>query len=1057
MRHAVTRSQIPQPNPLPIVGNALNIDADAPVQSMMKLAAEYGPIFRLTFPKQQIHLVSSHALVRELCDEARFEKHLHGPLREIRALAGDGLFTAETKEPSWGKAHRILMPAFSPLAMRNYFDDMLDIAEQLFTRWERFGPEHVIDVADDMTRLTLDTIALSAFSFRFNSFYREGVHAFVGAMVGALKESGERSRRVPLQTRLMLLTQQQYASDIQEMHALADEIIARRKAVPAEAAPRDLLGLMLNAKDPETGETLTAEQIRYQLVTFLIAGHETTSGLLSFATYALLQNPDVLARAREEVDQVFGGERPRFEQISQLRYLDAVLRETLRLWPTAPAFGVHALSHTVLGGRYPIEMGDILLALLPTLHRDPAVWTEPERFNPDRFLDGERERIPDRAWLPFGNGQRSCIGRAFALQEATLVLAMMLQRFEIAHDAPYALQIKETLTLKPEGLKIQARVRTPSARPAAATPVRATTPTQVPALKSHGTKLLVLFGSNSGTSEAFARKIAGDGSARGYAVQVAPLDDFAGKLPKDAAVVIVTASYNGKPPDNARRFAEWLETLEPNALEGVRYSVFGCGNRDWAATYQAVPSRFDGLLQRAGASPLVGRGEADARADFFGDFERWYTPFWDEVSQKLGVSAERVNASALYECEILSPSGAELAKQNKLQLATVVENRELVDLSSPLGRSKRHLELALPEGVTYAAGDYLAVLPENHPDLVDRAARRFGLRTDASLQLKSTRGSAATSLPTDRPISVAELLSRYVELSAPATRKDVERLSEKNRCQPHRDHLIALAKDPARYKAEVLEKRVSVLDLVEKYASIELSFAEFLELLPAMRVRQYSISSSPLANEARCSLTVAIVDAPAWSGAGRFHGTASSYLARLREGDKVAIAVRAPNHPFRPPESNETPMVMICAGTGLAPFRGFIQERAARKARGEVTGEALLFFGCDHPEVDFLYRAELAEAEAAGAVSVLPAFFKAPRGEISFVQHRLWEERARVSALLDAGATLFVCGDGLRMAPAVRDTLARIRHEQVGGTFEEAKAWLEEQERAGRYVADVFA
>ncbi|WP_434384320.1 bifunctional cytochrome P450/NADPH--P450 reductase [Melittangium boletus] len=1052
---------IPQPRVRPIVGNAPDLGFETPMQNLMKLARELGAIFRLSMPGgRDVLVLSSHELVADACDESRFDKRVSASLTQIREFTGDGLFTAHTSEPNWGKAHRLLMPAFGPAAMRDYHDAMLDVADQMLTRWERFGPDEVLDVPDNMTRLTLDTIALCGFGYRFNSFYREEQHPFVESMVRALAEAGARTRRVPLQNQLMLRTQRQFKADAHHMHEVTRELIAQRRKLPPEQAPRDLLGLMLTAKDPLTGEGLDDDNIRNQLVTFLIAGHETTSGLLSFALYFLLRHPEVLEKATAEVDRVLGTETPRFEQVTQLRYIDQILRETLRLWPTAPAFTLHAKEDTLLGGLYPVGPEDMLIVLSPSLHRDPAVWRDPERFDPERFAPEVRDRIPTHAWKPFGNGQRSCIGRAFALQEATLVLGMLLQRFHVTEPAPYALHVRETLTLKPEGLRIRARVRQNVSRSLTtrAAPAPVATPAQGHERgAAHGTPLLLLYGSNSGASEAFARRIASDGLARGYAARVAPLDEATGKLPKEGAVVLVTASYNGQPPDNARGFHAWLSHVPEGSLLGVRYAVFGCGNRDWAATYQAIPTHFDERLHAAGAEALLARGEADARGDFFGDFEQWYAPFWTRVGEALGVRAGTVDAGPLYHVEVVPSASLALVAQNQLGMSTLLENRELVDMTSPLGRSKRHLTFRLPEGVTYAAGDYLAVLPENPPALVERAARRFGVRPDAAVVLRSTRGAMAASLPTERPVSVQELLGRHVELSAPATRKDLERLAAVNPCPPHAQHLLALAREPERYTAEVLDKRVSVLDLLEQYASCLLSFADFLELLPAMRVRQYSVSSSPRADPTQCSLTVAVVDAEAWSGQGRFHGTCSSYLARLRPGDAVAVAVRTPNAPFHPPASNATPVVMIGAGTGLAPFRGFIQERALRHASGEPCGPALFFFGCDHPDVDFLYREELATWEREGVVKVLPAFFRQPEGEVLFVQHRLWQEREQVKALLAQGATVFLCGDGRRMAPAVRETLARIRQETVNGSPEEAAHWLGEMEKQGRLVADVFA
>jgi len=236
---------------------------------------------------------------------------VQGPLRNVRDFAGDGLFTADTDEPNWGAAHRILMPAFGPAALRDMFDGMVDIAEQLLVKWERQIPEQRIDVSDNTTRLTLDTIALCSFSYRFNSMYGDEMHPFVGAMVRSLVESGERGRRLPLQNRLMLRARHQYDEDRRLLFEVADQLIADRKCRPLPDGQHDILDTMLEATDPRTGERLSDENVRYQLVTFLIAGHETTSGLLTFTFYELLRHSEVLARARAHVDEVLGDRAPR--------------------------------------------------------------------------------------------------------------------------------------------------------------------------------------------------------------------------------------------------------------------------------------------------------------------------------------------------------------------------------------------------------------------------------------------------------------------------------------------------------------------------------------------------------------------------------------------------------------------------------------------------------------------------------------------------------------------------------------------------------------------------
>jgi cytochrome P450/NADPH-cytochrome P450 reductase len=619
--------------------------------------------------------------------------------------------------------------------------------------------------------------------------------------------------------------------------------------------------------------------------------------------------------------------------------------------------------------------------------------------------------------------------------------------------------VHETLTLKPENLKIRARARRSSAtlarrRAVVREPQVLTPPAADSKLDADAPRLLVLYGSNTGSSEAFANRIAGEAAAHGFAATAAPMDDYAGNLPKDGALVVVTASYEGQPPDNARQFVANVEALGADALSGVKFAVFGCGNRQWARTYQAIPKRVDAALERAGGVRIAGRGEADSGGDFFGAFDEWYATFWPAAADAFGKKAVAAEAASRLEVTFVRGGRASDLRLGDLQQGMVVENRELVDMSAPDARSKRHLEFALPEGMTYRAGDYLAVLARNPAGLVDRVLRRFGLAPDTQIVIRGAAG--ATGLPTGHPVACGDLLESYVELAQPATRAQVAALAATTRCPPEKAPLDELA--GAAYEAEVLGKRLSVIDLLDRFQACELDFAGYLAMLPPMKARQYSISSSPLWKPDHVTLTVAVVDAPALSGNGRYQGVASSYLASLEPGDRVSIAVRPSNARFHPPADPRTPMIMICAGSGLAPFRGFLEDRAAQQAGGQQIGPSLLFFGTNHPDVDYLYHDELSAWERDGVVEVLPAFARQPEGDVKFVQHRVWAERERIAGLFENGATVFVCGDGRRMAPAVRETLIRIYRETTGVTESEADHWADEVEREhGRYVADVFA
>ena len=1064
---------VPQPPTRPIVGNIGELDSAAPIQSMMKLAKTYGPIYKLTIFGKDMYVVSSQELVDELSDEARFQKRIHGPLKEIRAFAGDGLFTAYNSEPNWAKAHRLLMPAFGPLGVRSMFDRMVDVANQMFVKWERFGPGAVIDVADNMTRLTLDTIALCAFDYRFNSFYQNEMHPFVAAMVDALDEAGQRGRRPELLSNLMVSRKRKYEADQVVLAKVAEQLIAERRQDPKGLEKKDLLNVMLNGVDSVTGEKLSDENIRYQMVTFLIAGHETTSGLLSFATYLLLKNPAILMKAQKIVDDVLGDEMPRVEHLAQLRYIEQVLMETLRLWPTAPAFAVKPTADTVLGGRYPLTPRDTLLVLQPMLHRDPAVWgDDAERFEPDRFATENAEKLPPNAWKPFGNGARACIGRPFAMQEAQLVMAMLLQRFDIVFaDPSYKLEVAETLTIKPHGLEIRAKARghgdfsmkASGLTTLAAASLRSTKDDAEVTLAGDAPPLLILYGSNTGASEMFARRIATDAPRQGYAAKVAALDEYVDMLVPGTPVLIVTASYEGQAPDNAKKFLAWIESRAADGLAGVSFAVFGCGNRQWARTYQFVPKRVDAAFEAAGAKRLRPRGEADAGGDFFGAFDEWYEDLWTDLGRSSGVAVADKPAAPSFDVEVLKAGRESALQLSELEQATIVDNRELVNLAAvdpARARSKRHLQIALPEGMSYRSGDYLAVLPRNAPSNVQRALRRFGFANDTQIVIHRQAGAAASlsaTLPSEYPISAFEVLSNYVELAQPATRAQIHQLAAATGCPPEQKELERLATDDA-YTLEVLNKRVSVLDLIERAQSCSVSFAQFLAMLPLLRARQYSISSSPLANDAEASLTIAVVDAPSMSGQGRFLGVASTYLANLQAGDRLAVAIRPSQSGFHPPADPSVAMVMVCAGTGVAPFRGFLQERAAQKAAGRTVGRALLFFGVDHPDVDYLYRDEFAAWEAEGVVEMRPAFSSKPDGDVLFVQHRVWKDRAEVAQLFREGAQFYVCGDGKHMAPAVRDTFVRIYQKATQIDDAGAEAWADEMEHQhGRYVSDVFA
>lgn len=467
------------PHRLPLLGDVLGADRHSPVQDSVRFARALGPVFRRKAFGKEFVFVWGARVTADISDESRFAKHVGLGIANLRPVAGDGLFTAYNHEPNWQRAHEVLAPAFGREAMAGYHPMMLAVAGRLTGHWDQeLAAGRAVDVPGDMTKLTLETIARTGFGHDFGSFERTRPHPFVTAMVGTLTYA-QRLNTVPSVLAPLLLRRaaRRNAADIAFLNRTVDGLVqARRRSGGGDG---DLLDRMLETAHPQTGERLSPENVRHQVITFLVAGHETTSGALSFALHYLSRHPEVAARARAEVDRVWGdAAEPSYEQVAKLRYVRRVLDESLRLWPTAPAYAREARQDTVLAGEHPMRRGAWALVLTPMLHRDPEVWgPDAEEFDPDRFdAKAVRGRAP-HTFKPFGTGSRACIGRQFALHEATLVLGLLLRRYDLGADPDYRLRVSERLTLMPDGLRLRLDRRPAPTTASAATdgPVRGTT------------------------------------------------------------------------------------------------------------------------------------------------------------------------------------------------------------------------------------------------------------------------------------------------------------------------------------------------------------------------------------------------------------------------------------------------------------------------------------------------------------------------------------------------------------------------------------------------------
>ncbi|MEV0673176.1 cytochrome P450 [Mycobacterium sp. NPDC050441] len=1025
--------------PGPVTGRPYALPADV-------LAEQYGPLFYADFGGSRRLYACSLALVDELCDETRFAKGLTDRLDRFRVLAGNGLFTAYPSEDGWQQAHDVLIPGFSFSGLRSYHPAMLDINRQLIALWDEAAGQRPVDVAGDLAKLAMDTVGLAGFGARFDSYHQDGladVPASFAAALGQILIPGGGDAAV-------------FTAERDKLYAFIEDLIGEHRAGTVEID--DLLALMLRPGADGT-PPLDHDLVRNQILTFMVAGQDTTSTLMPTALYSIVKNPAVLHRARIEVDTVFGSADdhvPAFDEIGKLTYIRQIVDETLRLSPPVREFDRMALADTVIGGRYPVRKGEVVTVTTSALHRQPEWGDNAEIFDPDRFGAEQAAARPVNLFKPFGTGARSCIGRQFALHEATMALATLVHRYRFLDVEHYELRTHSDLLRKPVGFHLDLvrrtppdRQHTPEATPAVAAPARPR------AMAAPGSKVTVLHGSNLGNCRALAQQLADEATDLGYQTTVAALDEAAGALPDAGALVVIAASYNGQPTDDARRFVEWLDDPGTQAQPAIPYAILGVGDRNWAETYQTIPKHIDQRLAELVGPPVIPRGEADTSGDFAGTVEDFSAALWDALAPTDGVQvpAGSTDGESLYELRAIDgPVTSAIDARFEVQPATVLDNVALVDPGEQMGNAKRLIRIALPDDLDYHTGDHLTVLPDNSPEVIDEVAELLDLRLDRRISVNPRR-STRRAIAIDREVSVRELLTHFIELRKPATRSQLLKLAAANPCPPERATLTELAEHPE-------ARALSVTECLAEFAATELSRAELLELFEPMSPRHYSIASSARRVPREVELVVSVLEGPARSGYGVFRGVSSSYLADAVPGQQIRMRVDTARRAFRAGAEPAKNVILVGAGTGVAPFRGFIGDRLAAQAAGEPSTSALCFFGVRHPDVDYLFRDEFQAAEHAGVVRMRPAFSRRPEDEIRYVQDRITADADEVWAMLgdpDMDAHVYVCGDGARMAPAVRGAFRDIYRRNTGADEDTAARWLADLVSSDRYVEDVWA
>jgi cytochrome P450 len=429
-----------------------------PLRFLAAMRDEYGPVLQFPIPQPPTYLVSDvDAVRRVLVGNARAYGKRTPQYSTLSLVTGEGLLTADT-EP-WRVQRPLVQPAFHRAGLDLVADHVRDAVDRLLVRWTTYDGV-VVDVDAAMMHTALEVVGSSLFSSDLSADAAQLADATLDALDVVVKKA-----RTPLPAPLSVPTPTNVVlrRAIARLDATVDTMLRDRAAhpLPEGAPPRDLLDLLLAAHGDD-GSTLSRRQVRDQVVTFVVAGHETVASALTWAWQLLATNPDVLARVRGEVDSVLAGRSATFDDLPALHWTAAVFDEVLRLYPPAWLITRRSLEADELAG-VEVPAGALVIVSPWIVHRDPAAWPDPDRFDPGRFLDADGARRRDvsaiPAYLPFGAGPRLCIGRDMALLEGVLVLASLVAHVDLEPVGP-APRAVPLVTIRPAGgLPMRVRVR----------------------------------------------------------------------------------------------------------------------------------------------------------------------------------------------------------------------------------------------------------------------------------------------------------------------------------------------------------------------------------------------------------------------------------------------------------------------------------------------------------------------------------------------------------------------------------------------------------------------
>ncbi|AEI43754.1 cytochrome P450 [Paenibacillus mucilaginosus] len=449
-----TQAGVPGPRPVPLLGNLLSMGAE-PHVFFAKCAEQYGPVVRIKIdPRRDTFLITRPQDIQHVLNQTQryFAKGYHRDPILSRVL-GNGLVTSEGS--FWLRQRRLSQPAFHHHRIRSYADIMTAYAQRMLAAWEH---EESRDIHADMMQCTMEIVAKTLFDVDLHA--EDGRSNPVGEALDAVFHEYVKQYTSVMRRLLDLLPvsvpvpgDKKLQESVEQLNRIILDIIDRRQAEGTEDRG-DLLSMLLLARD-EDGTGMTREQLRDEIMTLFLAGHETTANVLSWTLYLLAREPEAEGKLLKELDRVLGGQPPAFEHIPLLTYTQSVVKESMRLYPPVWLISREPIEDVEIGG-YTLPAGCEISVCQWVMHRLPEYFEEPERFQPERWTPEFEKSLPAGVYIPFGAGPRVCIGNQFAMMEAVLLLASIGQRFRLTLEPGHKVLLEPSITLRPQtGIRVR--------------------------------------------------------------------------------------------------------------------------------------------------------------------------------------------------------------------------------------------------------------------------------------------------------------------------------------------------------------------------------------------------------------------------------------------------------------------------------------------------------------------------------------------------------------------------------------------------------------------------